>query len=1795
MKRIEVKTLIGSAWLAIVGLVLVVTVSRLAGAQSTTFAEGIDQSPASPAAWQPMDWDVSIHRKEQSEWVNLAAFSADYGQNCETPPAQHTVSSYEESVFVCDGRVATSIGTSSYGMVYLTPNHLADFSTITSTIRFDMSTLRVSGSDFVDIWITPFDRNLQTPIYGWLSASSGMPQDAIHLNLDINQGNSRIIGNVVRDFVQSSLPDNLTSIESVLSSNSLSPSNSRLETFEITLSADHLTVCMPAYNHCFIDTPISPPLAWDSSVVQFGHHNTSSPPNTWVWDNFSIDPATPFMMSSGVQRFANASSDRIDFLHSAVDQSFLRFSGIGENLEVSFDDGVTWQTATMQSHDAAELKPEHFRTYWMAMPVGSSSVRFRGDNWYNGNWHVRDVSFWVAPSSTATILPTAVATVAPTPTPTNIPAATPTTPPSDPSVNIEIANTAGVSGYEIGIFGSGFGSTAGTVNIFGAAAQIVEWEDGFVKAVVPNVVDGIGHLHLQTSDNRDGYSPFTVYTIDPQFLQPPSATMEEISHGQSLWLHGVESSFCNDFDTGAPIAAVDILTDYNCGSGGYVGSGEVVFAADNTLGNTAIIAYQAATPISGEHFVQFFAEPYWEPYHESQSSYRKSYPRHYEVQVSADSTNGNDGTWTTLQTVSDNDRSTRLHKLDIPAAGNYTWVRLHITDGYADYTADAGRDFTLLEFHVYRASQSGSTRPDSFAVYGDSLTNAAFAINGRHGIAPYIQQRRGTTDEIIFTVYGLPGAKADRLQDTTYHASDIYDAFSIDDMQNNALYWGIALGTNDIGGGAVNLNDPNSFLMQYDDWLDAEIAHLVGIGRIPIIARIPDTHEANGGYGDLPSKQKVLNDIDTVAAKYRLIPGPDFYTEFRRNIETGGASYFDNDGTHHSYAGRLRVVAGWGNALTEPFNPIAPPATPTPSATTTPVGTPTPPPSPTPTLPPNDPSLTIEVANGAGVTGYEVGIFGSGFGNTAGQVSVLGVPAQLVEWTDNFVRLIVPSVADGTGYMQLTTSDGRNGYTSFTVYTIDPTFTQPLEQTFENIASGRPVYAQNLESHFCYQQPENASALPSEFLTSYRCGFQNVTRTGSANFKADSSQGETAIVAIDLGQVLEGEYSFSYFVNGNWYPRPNTGTFPESNPQDYVLAVSADSTDGINGTWLDLMTITGNDRSTRQHTVNIPAGGYTWFRMVVTDGNADATTPTGRDFTLREIRLHEVNSTSHPDAFALYGDSLTASGFEIIGSQGFAARVAEARGATVTQDVRFTSFGLSGQNSTGLLDTAGTAYEIYDALALDQMETNTRFWGIALGTNDSNDGAAALGVPGFNVTEYGNRLDAAVADMISRGIVPLVARIPDTDDSLGGYGELATKIKILQDIDTVAAKYRLIPGPDLYTVFRRNIETDNSSYFAGDGTHHSDAGMTKLVTMWAEAYVRAVPANGSVIPPTPTPVMTNTPAPTVTSTPLPTATNTPLPTATATPLPPTATPAGNIIVTAVSDTTSAGSANGDFTQTHSNDGSSQALTEQESGGRPSNRYSYLTHTWQFDVPTNDGLTLNMQAWAAATSDGDQFIISYSTNGSSFTDLFTIATTSDDNTYQQAVLPSGLSGTIYVRVEDTDQSQGNRALDTVFVDHLFIDVTTGGGAPTATPPVATSTPLPPTATPPPPTATPVAPTATPLPSPTPTTPPANATIHVESLSASSSSTGGRWIANVTVLILDDGGNPMADVTVSGSWSSGANGGGSCVTSADGQCTISKGNIKNNIISVQFTVESLSHVTAVWDSSADLITTITVYSP
>ncbi len=140
----------------------------------------------------------------------------------------------------------------------------------------------------------------------------------------------------------------------------------------------------------------------------------------------------------------------------------------------------------------------------------------------------------------------------------------------------------------------------------------------------------------------------------------------------------------------------------------------------------------------------------------------------------------------------------------------------------------------------------------------------------------------------------------------------------------------------------------------------------------------------------------------------------------------------------------------------------------------------------------------------------------------------------------------------------------------------------------------------------------------------------------------------------------------------------------------------------------------------------------------------------------------------------------------------------------------------------------------------------------------------------------------------------------------------------------------------------------------------------------------------------------------------------------------------------------------DYTVTTSSDDTYEGIMETETKGKLSNRYSYLEHKWSFELTGSYTLIeFYIEAYHTSNDEGDDFVFAYSTNNVSFTDLVTVTKTIDDDIYQSASLPSTLSGTIYIRVKDLDQTKGKRVLDTIYIDHMYIEATP---EPDITPPI-----------------------------------------------------------------------------------------------------------------------------------------------
>jgi hypothetical protein len=380
---------------------------------SGSFEFSFDGDVDMPTPFNAPGWEVTVHSRDVDTLETLELTDAAHGPACEPPPASHPVTAYEDAVYLCKDHMMTAMNASGYGMIYLTPDRLVDFSHGEAVIRVDISTLRTSVRDWWDIWITPFDDNLQLPLDLANDVdAAGPPRRAIRIGLGTeNQIEAELyVDHMAVDF--GVYPENqIPALWGVGYESFLEPGAKRRDTFEVRLSKDHLKVGMPEYDFWWIDEDL-PELDWSSGVVQFGHHsynptkgcgteNNPAPAvescvsNTWHWDNVIIDPSIPFDISVPDRRRASPEEPIIELAEPVGEGGELRFTAIGEAIRVRFDDDP-WTPAVPQQTLAA-TPTEHFTSYWMEIPAGTSSVTFTGTEWFEDPWLVRDVSVWAPP------------------------------------------------------------------------------------------------------------------------------------------------------------------------------------------------------------------------------------------------------------------------------------------------------------------------------------------------------------------------------------------------------------------------------------------------------------------------------------------------------------------------------------------------------------------------------------------------------------------------------------------------------------------------------------------------------------------------------------------------------------------------------------------------------------------------------------------------------------------------------------------------------------------------------------------------------------------------------------------------------------------------------------------------------------------------------------------------------------------------------------------------------------------------------------------------------------------------------------------------------------------------------------------------------------------------------------------------------------------------------------------------------------------------------------------------------
>lgn len=424
--------------------------------------------PAAPTDWSGRSngqWDVIDEARDLDAASSGAVpeFAAGHGPDCSNADTgqipSHPITQRSQQLFICRDHLMTTLDSDQYGYgaIYLTPPAMVDFSN-GATIDFASSTFRTSQRDWWDLWLTPFGENFVVPLDAGFPDLNGPPRDSLHVKMDQFNGGTIFEAEALNDFqsadVSSDGGDLLEQYET--------PSVVNRARFELRITPAggrfHVQFGLPDYKnangtlgHWFVDGTVA--LPFTQAVFQLAQHSYtptkdagcgptiedqqrgfSCAANTWHWSDFSISNSVPFTIDTGTPGAAgDASTVSVTLSQPSPASGYLRFAARATGLQVSFDDGATWQPAQVRQQvgsgiPSPSVDPYHLGNYWMPIPAGVKAVEFRGQGgWWGSSWFVQDVAVW------STSAPAPQPQAAPSPTPSLAASSSPPTPSTVPT------------------------------------------------------------------------------------------------------------------------------------------------------------------------------------------------------------------------------------------------------------------------------------------------------------------------------------------------------------------------------------------------------------------------------------------------------------------------------------------------------------------------------------------------------------------------------------------------------------------------------------------------------------------------------------------------------------------------------------------------------------------------------------------------------------------------------------------------------------------------------------------------------------------------------------------------------------------------------------------------------------------------------------------------------------------------------------------------------------------------------------------------------------------------------------------------------------------------------------------------------------------------------------------------------------------------------------------------------------------------------------------------------------------
>jgi hypothetical protein len=400
-----------------IAAVALVTQTRQAQASSNAVGPWSDSlaeygMPATPAMWNPSNFDVQIHTRDMQSGSGNDSHLADHGADCGAPPATHMVSGWQQAVFVCHNHVMTSIKSDGYGLITMTPDHLADWSDAAVTIGFSVSTFQTDPRDWITVDVTPFAEQLALPFNEGEVDLQGMPAHYVELKTDVFNGKTQWKafegpGRFCGSFCALNAGAESTAFTA---QTGITPSKTVRTPFEFTFDRTSYTFRVAANapagaGKVLLAGRWPQPLSFSQGVVQFSQHSynpdkcdtgvidsTRCEAGTWHWSDFSISRAVAYTLLRPTDLpVVKQPGGSISFGAPAPAGGYLKFAAIG-SAQVSYDGGKTFAPAQKPPMDASLFHEEHFTSYLTPVPAGTRNVQFKlAGGWY-GSGMARDFS-----------------------------------------------------------------------------------------------------------------------------------------------------------------------------------------------------------------------------------------------------------------------------------------------------------------------------------------------------------------------------------------------------------------------------------------------------------------------------------------------------------------------------------------------------------------------------------------------------------------------------------------------------------------------------------------------------------------------------------------------------------------------------------------------------------------------------------------------------------------------------------------------------------------------------------------------------------------------------------------------------------------------------------------------------------------------------------------------------------------------------------------------------------------------------------------------------------------------------------------------------------------------------------------------------------------------------------------------------------------------------------------------------------------------------------------------------------